>query len=242
MSWLGPIIGFGAILLGNFIEGGHISSLVQGSAFLIVIGGTIGAIFLAHDFETIRQAWHLGLTALLRPHQSVTTTHEPILLDIAKTLKKEGPAVLEAQIEQSITDPFQKKAVRLLIDGFSPNEIEALLQEKLNQEETLLLESAKVWSDAGGYAPTMGILGAVLGLIHVMANLTDTSKLGGGVAVAFVATIYGVAFANLIFLPIASKVRGMIQKQIENKRVFLRGVVGIAGNQTLSKLSLSLHQ
>jgi len=225
LSFLGLLIGFGAVLLGNLFEGGHIASLIQGSAFFIVMGGTIGAVLLSHDFESIKLSLKMLRYVFFKERQS--QNYKERIIECSRILKKDGRVALEARLKSS-QDRWEQEALQMVVDGISPVDIRDALETKLSNYESRLSLSAKVFTDAGGYAPTIGILGAVLGLIHVMGNLSDTSKLGAGIAVAFVATIYGVGFANLLFLPIASKIKLIISEIISEKQALIEGAVALA--------------
>jgi chemotaxis protein MotA len=141
--------------------------------------------------------------------------------------RKEGLLALENEIA-TLRDPFVKKGLQLLVDGAEPMRLREVLEVELGTYEHHMKSSAKIWEAAGGYAPTIGILGAVMGLIHVMENLSDPSKLGAGIAVAFVATIYGVGSANLIFLPVAKKLLASIGNTVAVREMYIDGLVGIA--------------
>lgn len=229
MDWgslIGIFIAFAGILLGQYIEGGHISSLVQPAAFLIVIFGTFGAVLLQTKAKTFIQ----GVLML----RQIFTESEDDRQALAKRIigwstysRKEGIFMLESHLRRE-TEPYIIKGLRLMIDGTPPEKIREICAIDMYFDEMQLRNAAKIWEAAGGYAPTVGILGAVLGLIHVMENLSDPSKLGSGIAVAFVATIYGVGLANLVFLPIASKLRGLIQTEMNRKEMLLNAWVSIA--------------
>jgi chemotaxis protein MotA len=227
VSILGVVIGLGAVVLGNIFEGGHTQSLLQGSAFFIVMGGTVGAVLLSHQG---RHIWlSLKLLRYVFGYRVLVNLDLERFLNYSKILKKEGRAGLEQKV-LSIQDLWERDAIKMVIDGISPVDIRDALETRLHFYERQLNFSAKVFSDAGGYAPTIGILGAVLGLIHVMGNLTDTSKLGSGIAVAFVATIYGVGFSNLIFLPIANKMKFIIGQMVLEKQRLIEGTVALASD------------
>ena len=199
---IGLLIGFGGILLGNLIEGGHNSSLVQGSAGLIVLSGTIGAVIVSSKFDDVK----LALRLARRTFKKDSPNRGPLLaqiLDFSKLARKESILSLESRITE-LNDEFLRDVMRTVIDNVDANVMKEVFHTRMNAEEERLNNGAKVWSDAGGFAPTIGIIGAVLGLIHVMSNLSEPSKLGAGIGVAFVATIYGVAFANLVFIPFHS--------------------------------------
>lgn len=141
--------------------------------------------------------------------------------------RKEGLLVLEGQID-ALPDPFMRRGLQMLVDGVEPGRLREVLEVEIDAWESQLKQCAKIWEGAGGYSPTIGILGAVMGLIHVMENLSDPSKLGAGIAVAFVATIYGVGLANLVFLPIAKKLQAHIATMVAQREMFVDGLVGIA--------------
>jgi chemotaxis protein MotA len=227
ISYFGLIIGVGAVLLGNLFEGGHTASLIQGSAFFIVMGGTLGAVLLSHTSESIRLSLKMLKYIFISPRRPVN--YNDRMLEYSRILKKEGRSALEAKIPSGL-DSWEREVLKMIVDGISPADIREALELKLLQFEKRLNLAARVFSDAGGYAPTVGILGAVLGLIHVMGNLSDTSKLGSGIAVAFVATVYGVGFANLLFLPISSKIKLIINEIIEEKQSLIEGGVALSND------------
>jgi len=226
ISFVGLGLGLAAILLGQILEGGHIGSLVQPTAFLIVIGGTLGAVMLQSPLAVFMTGLKMGKWVFLPPanepekliDQVVTWSH---------VARKEGLLALEAQIAM-VPDPFMRKGLQHLVDGVEPERLREVLEVEIGAYEEQMKLAAKIWESAGGYSPTIGILGAVMGLIHVMENLTDPSKLGAGIAVAFVATIYGVGAANLIFLPIAKKLLANIARLVALREMFVDGLVGIA--------------
>lgn len=226
ISVFGLGLGIAAILVGQILEGGHVSSLVQPTAFLIVIGGTLGAVMLQSPLPVFVSGLRMGKWVFLPP----VTAPEEIIAQIGRwshVARKEGLLALEAQIA-TIPDPFMRKGLQLLVDGAEPERLREVLEVEIDAWEEQLKLSAKVWESAGGYSPTIGILGAVMGLIHVMENLSDPSKLGAGIAVAFVATIYGVGAANLIFLPVAKKLMANIARLAALREMFVDGLVGIA--------------
>jgi chemotaxis protein MotA len=232
-TWVGLLIGFGGIFLGNLIEGGHTGSLIQFTAGLIVLMGTVGAVMVSHPMVHIRQSLKLARRAFFdrgRPGSGTNDNDDVIqsvtrdLVDCTKIYKRESLQALESRILK-IQDPFLKKIMRSVVDGLDPAIVRDIFETEIEVEEENLLAYAKVWSDAGGFCPTIGIIGAVLGLIHVMGNLSDTSKLGAGIAVAFVATVYGVGFANLLFLPLSSKIKKQIQAQTRTRRMTLEGAL-----------------
>ena len=228
-TWFGLLIGLGAILLGNILEGGHIESLMQGTAFIIVLGGTIGAVMVSSPSRDLKLAIVLGKSAFREETEAHTLENIKDLVDCSRISKKESIVAIESHIK-TFNDPFLRKILRNVVDGIDEKVIRDTFETEIQSEEDRLNAGAKVWADAGGFAPTVGIIGAVLGLIHIMGNLSDTSKLGGGIAVAFVATIYGVTFANLIFLPLGFKIKKKIQQHIHHRYLVLEGALMIPKN------------
>ncbi len=229
LSVIGILLALIAILGGQALEGGHISSLLQLTAFLIVMGGTIGAVMLQNTAAVFMHGLRLAKWVFVPPDYNPQKLIKT-LLEWSQASRKGGLLALEAQVG-SLRDNFMKKGVQLLIDGSDPEALRMALELELDVYEEEQRSAAKIWDAAGGYAPTIGILGAVMGLIHVMENLSDPSKLGGGIAVAFVATIYGVGSANLLFLPIANKIKMHIESQVKLKSMFIEGLVGIGNGE-----------
>lgn len=226
ISLVGITLGLAAILVGQVLEGGHISSLVQPTAFLIVVGGTAGAVMLQSPLRVFVDGLKMAKWVFMPP----LVSHLAIIEQVSgwsSIARKEGLLVLEAQID-SLPDPFMRRGLQMLVDGVEPGRLREVLEVEIDTWEGQLKQGAKIWDGAGGYAPTIGILGAVMGLIHVMENLSDPSKLGAGIAVAFVATIYGVGLANLVFLPIGKKLQAHIGTLVAQREMFVDGLVGIA--------------
>jgi len=226
ISILGLIVGISAIVGGQVMEGSSVGSLVQPTAFLIVIGGTLGAVMLQSPFPTFMTGLRILRWVFVPPVVAPRRLIEQIA-HWSHIARKEGLLALEAQIA-SLKEPFARKGLQLLVDGAEPERLRDVLEVEIASYEAQMKRAARIWESAGGYAPTIGILGAVMGLIHVMENLSDPSKLGAGIAVAFVATIYGVGSANLIFLPIAKKLIAAIDRLISIREMFVDGLVGIA--------------
>ena len=226
ISIIGLVVGLGAILGGQFLEGGHLSSLVQPTAFVIVMGGTFGAVMLQSPFATFMQGMGMVKWVFTPPALGQRELIDR-MAEWSHAARKEGLLALEGYLAE-LPDPFLRKGLQLLVDGAEPERVREVLEVEIGVQEEQLKLAAKIWESAGGYAPTIGILGAVMGLIHVMENLSDPSKLGAGIAVAFVATIYGVGSANLIFLPIAKKLLANIARVITLREMLVDGLVGIA--------------
>jgi chemotaxis protein MotA len=226
ISVLGLLLGMVAIIGGQVLEGGHVASLSQPTALLIVLGGTLGAVMLQSPYATfmrgIRMARWIWFPPVVDYLQLITQ-----VTSWSHVSRREGLLALENVISQ-LSDDFIRKGLQLLVDGAEPERLREVLEVEINTYEDELKLSARIWEAAGGYSPTIGILGAVLGLIHVMENLSDPSKLGAGIAVAFVATIYGVGLANLVFLPMANKLKAHINRLIVQREMIVDGLVGIA--------------
>jgi len=224
-SIIGLILGITAIIGGNMVEGGKFDTILQPTAALVVFGGTLGATLLSFPFRDVANA----AVSLRQVFFYRRADPEAIIRDViryAGMARKNGLIVLDHEIPK-INHSYLAKALKLAVDGTSPN----ILREILDQENATYEEAhrriARVYETAGGFAPTIGIVGAVLGLIHVMENLSDPSKLGAGIAVAFVATIYGVGSANLFILPIAKKLILALNRDLALREMMIEAVLGI---------------
>ncbi len=221
----GIAFSIGMILLGQKIEGGHAGSLVQLTAFMIVVGGTFGAVLVALPFgDLMTGAKQLKLAITEKPSDIPKLMTE--IIELATVARRDGVLALEGKLAE-IKDPFLKRALGFLVDGVEASVARNSLETEIEVEAEEQGAGAKLYEQFGGFAPTVGVLGAVLGLIHVMENLDDPSKLGPGIAVAFVATVYGVGFANLIFLPIAAKLKRKVGLEKERKTLIAEGVLSI---------------
>jgi chemotaxis protein MotA len=226
ISLAGLAIGLIAIIGGQVLEGGHIGSLVQPTALLIVCGGTLGAVLLQSPIHVFKRGMQMVKWVWVPPIIEQKRQVDQIL-NWSQLSRREGLLALENYIP-GLKDEFTRKGLQLLVDGADPERIRELLEVDINTFEDEWRQSAKIWESAGGYSPTIGILGAVMGLIHVMENLSDPTKLGAGIAVAFVATIYGVGLANLVYLPIAGKLKYYIMRMVASREMLIDGLVGIA--------------
>jgi len=225
IAFLGLIIGMGAIVVGNIIEGGTTGHLIQAAAAMIVLGGTAGATMLSYPLKDLRTA----IVSLRRVF--VQEDRNPLLIiedsvNILVQARRMGLIALQPQIMQ-IENAFLRKGLNLVVDGMPPKMIRDILDQEIATYETKMRRAAKVFESAGGYAPTIGILGAVLGLIQVMSNVAEPSKIGAGISVAFVATIYGVGSANLILLPISKRIIRRMHEDIYMMDLIVEGVLGV---------------
>lgn len=239
LSLLGLVIGIGGIVLGNALEGGHLSSILQLTAFLIVVGGSLGAIMLHTPLDVFLLAMKSLPRVFFPPRLDGKGLIEKIV-NWSQIARKEGLLGLEPLV-QAESDPYTRKALQLLVDGTEPDTLRAILEVELEALDTRDLHAAKVFESMGGYSPTIGILGAVLGLIHVMENLSDPSKLGAGIAVAFVATIYGVGLANLILIPIGNKLKAHAHRQTQLRAMLIEGLVSISHGENPRHIEAKLQ-
>ena len=235
----GLTLGILAIVGGNWMEGGHISSLMQPSAFIIVFGGTIGAILLQTPMRVFLLALKRFKWVFLPPTQSKPQVIEKIV-SWSQIARREGLLSLQNASENE-GELFAKKGLQMLADGNEPETIRNALEVELSTKEVQDTEAAGVYEGCGGYSPTIGIIGAVMGLIHVMNNLADPSALGAGIAVAFVATIYGVAMANLIFLPIAAKLKLIVADMTQYREMIIDGIILIAEGENPRNIESKLQ-
>jgi len=234
----GVLLAIAGILAGLLIEGGNLGQILQPTAALIVFGGTMGAVLLQFPLHTVLAAFRNLTHVFAAP----PNRHDPLirqLVAFANKARRNGVVSLDADLH-SIHDPFLKQALMLAVDGTEPTELRKIMRVSLDStaesEERLPL----VFESAGGFSPTIGILGAVLGLIQVMQNLDNIQEVGRGIAVAFVATIYGVGIANLFFLPFAGKMRLHLREQHQRREMILEGVISILEGMNPRMLEIKL--
>jgi len=221
----GLLLGVGGIVVGLILEGGTVKEIIAPTALLIVLGGTMGAVMITTPMSVLASAMRAMRKVFFEKAQDPETLIDQIV-DYSTKARKNGIVSLE-QVATEATDPFLRKALNLAVDGTDLQELRKMMELEIALEEHASEAEAKVFEGAGGYAPTIGIIGAVLGLIQVMKDLADIEKVGHGIATAFVATIYGVAFANLFFLPAAGKIKARAQQKAQMLELILEGVVGI---------------
>jgi chemotaxis protein MotA len=228
-SLIGIAIALAGIFGGQLLEGGHISSMLQGAAFLIVFGGTVGAVMVQNSAQVFMRGMKMGKWIVVPPAFAPQALIESIV-HWSQASRREGLLSLDRQLATA-DGPLARKGLQLLVDGAESAKIREVLEVEIVTFEEHYRQGARIWESAGGYSPTIGILGAVLGLIHVMENLSDPSRLGSGIAVAFVATIYGVGLANLVFLPVANKLKSLIASQVLLQEILVDGLVAIANGE-----------
>lgn len=239
LSIIGVIIGFVALLGGNFLEGGSLSSLANGPAALIVFGGTLGAAILQTPKVHLKRALAIFSWVFKPPTSSFQSGIDKVVA-WSTTARKRGLLGLE-EIADSEREPFARKGLQLMVDGSEPEVIRRVMENELILDEQRDQDAVKFYESMGGYAPTIGIIGAVMGLIHVMQNLADPEQLGPGIAVAFVATIYGVAVANLFLIPIANKLKMCINERSQFRELMIEGIIAIADGENPRAIEMKLN-
>ena len=239
LSLTGIVVAIGAVVLGQHLEGGSIASLLNGPALLIVLGGSLGATMLQSPLPEFVRAMRM-LVWVLRPPQAAPLATLQEILHWAQLVRREGLLGLEKIIAQQ-PDRYARKALQLLVDGNEPAVIRETLELDCLARERRDLGAARVIDGIGGYAPTLGILGAVIGLIQVMNNLADPARLGEGIAVAFVATVYGVGLANLVFIPAANKIKALVRERSRVEEMLAVGIVAIAQGDNLHVVEARLQ-
>jgi chemotaxis protein MotA len=224
-TFIGLLLALGGILVGLLLEGGRISQVIQPTAGMIVFGGTLGAVMVQFPLEVIQQAVRRLKNVFLEsgadPYLVVSE-----LVVYAQKARKNGIVSLDSDLAQ-VSDPFMRRALMLAVDGTNPEDLRAMLESELDSIAERDEQVPRVFEAAGGFAPTVGIIGAVLGLIQVMQHLQNIDEVGRGIAVAFVATIYGVGAANLFFLPAAGKLKIRIREEELIREMAMDGVISI---------------
>lgn len=239
LTLAGIVIALLAIVGGNILEGGHTGSLIQLTAFVIVMGGTLGAVMVQTQLHTFLRSMRMLSWVFRTPKHETEKTIGKIVA-WSNTARKEGLLGLE-DISDTEPDEFARKALQLLVDGSEPDNIRSILEVEINTLEHQDLQAARVFESMGGYSPTIGIIGAVMGLIHVMNNLADPGALGSGIAVAFVATIYGVGLANIVFLPISNKLKSLVHNQTYFQEMVVEGIISIAEGENPRHIETKLQ-
>ncbi|MCX8034194.1 MAG: flagellar motor protein [Thermodesulfovibrio sp.] len=225
IALLGLIIGLGAIIVGNLVEGGTTGHLVQIAAAVIVFGGTFGAVLLSFPMKDLKIAINSLKLIFFNKKLSYEDTIDTIL-ELLILARRRGLLALQNELI-NVKDPFLRRGLAYIIDGLNSDLIKDALEREILAYEDMMKRASKVFESAGGYAPTIGIIGAILGLIHVLKNVTDPTKIGVGIATAFVATIYGVGSANLIFIPISKRIINKIEEEVILMELMIEGILGI---------------
>lgn len=226
LSLIGLFLALASLVGGSILKGAGLASLWSPAAFVIVIVGTLASILLHTAPAVFKHAFTI-VRWVIRPPQSDRRQLITQIVEWSNIARRQGLLGLEAQVEAQ-SDPFLRKGLQLLVDGVEPETIRHMLEIELSSQEHKDLAASKVFEAMGIYAPTLGIIGAVLGLIAVMKNLADPSKLGHGIAAAFTATIYGIASANLLFLPVSAKLKSVIAYNTRDREMAIEGLISIA--------------
>ena len=219
------LLGFVMVFVTQLFEGGSILTLLQPTAFFIVIGGTLCASLINFDYATLKKAFKNARDIFYHQENKTMKVVDDII-QLAHFARKNGMLSLQGVLDQ-VHDPFLSRGLQLAIDMNNPQLLYDVLSAEISYEEEEELISSRVFEALGGYAPTFGVVGAVMGLIQVMSNIKDLDLLGTGIATAFVATLYGVGFANLILLPIAGNLKQKTREKILLKEVILQGILSI---------------
>jgi chemotaxis protein MotA len=234
----GVLLAIAGIVAGLLIEGGNLSQIFQPTAALIVFGGTMGAVLLQFPLNTVVSAFGRMRHVFAAPRRQNDQLIR-LLVAFANKARRNGVVSLDADL-QTIQDPFLRQAVMLAVDGTEPSDLRKIMQVSLDSTTESEERLPAVFESAGGFSPTIGILGAVLGLIQVMQHLDNISEVGRGIAVAFVATIYGVGIANLFFLPLAGKMRIRVRDDYQRREMMMEGVISILEGMNPRMLEVKL--
>src|SRR5579871_1603144 len=224
-SFGGLLVALGGILLGLTLEGGHIGQILQPTAAMIVFGGTLGAVMMQFPLEVVISAF-ASLANVFFERSEDPLGMVRTMVSYAQKARKEGIVSLDGELN-NISDAFLRKSLMLAVDGTPPADLRTIMEVELDNRAERDGDIPKVFESAGGFSPTIGIIGAVLGLIQVMQHLDNISEVGRGIAVAFVATIYGVGMANLFFLPCAGKIKIRVRQEQIRREMTLEGVISI---------------
>ncbi len=226
VSIIGTILGILVIIVGTVLKGSTVGALWNPAAFVIVFFGTFAALLVQNQGKVLKHALSM-MSMIYKPPRHRPDDLIRRIVGWSEISRRQGLLGLESQID-SESDPFIIKGLQLLVDGSEPEVLRGVLEVDLDTRESVDLAGAKVYENAGIYSPTLGIIGAVMGLMAVMQNLADPSKLGHGIAAAFVATIYGVALANMFMLPMAARLKGLISRQTQMREIVIEGLASIA--------------
>ena len=233
------VLALGGVRLGLLLEGGNLSQILQPTAAMIVFGGTLGAILIQYPLPVAVGSAKRLVHVFVEPAQDAQSTIN-VLVRYANQARREGIISLDKEIE-TIQEPFLRRALMLAVDGTESQELRKIMELELDNKEEQEEKIPQLFESAGGFSPTIGIIGAVLGLIQVMQHLDKIDEVGRGIAVAFVATIYGVGLANLFFLPVAGKLKIRIREEQIIREMTLEGVISILEGMNPRMLEATLQ-
>jgi chemotaxis protein MotA len=239
LSVVGFLLAFVAVLVGAMLKGAGLKALLSAAAFMIVVVGTIAAIFVQTPLPVFKHAMN-RVGWIFKPPALQAEALIKKIIEWSNIARKQGLLGLEPMIKQE-EDTFVQKGLQLVVDGSEPDAIRGIMEVEMGVREHADTRAAKVFEGMGIYCPTLGIIGAVLGLMAVMQNLADPSKLGQGIAAAFTATVYGIGLANLFFLPIANKLKGIVADQTQVREMVIEGMISIAQGENPRAIESKLH-
>jgi chemotaxis protein MotA len=239
LSVVGFILAMVAVLVGAVLKGAGLKALLSAAAFMIVFVGTFASIFIQTPMPVFKLAMN-RVSWIFKPPKMQAEALIQKIIEWSNIARKQGLLGLEPMIKTE-EDTFVQKGLQLVVDGSEPDAIRGIMEVEMGVREHADNRAAKVWEGMGIYAPTLGIIGAVLGLMAVMQNLADPSKLGQGIAAAFTATIYGIGLANLFFLPMAGKLKGIVSEQSQVREMVIEGMISIAQGENPRAIESKLH-
>lgn len=226
LSLIGLLVGLLAVVGGSVLKGSGVGALLNGAAFVIVVLGTFAAVLVQVQRPVFMRALAIARWIFVQPVSSGEEILQRVL-EWSQVARREGLLGLE-DLAENEPDDFVRKGLQLLVDGAEPETIRNIMEVEIGTREHHDQQAAKVFESLGIYAPTLGIIGAVMGLMAVMQNLSEPDKLGPGIAAAFVATIYGIGLANLVFLPMGNKLKGIVAASVSQRELIIDGLVAIA--------------
>ncbi|MFT8311608.1 MAG: flagellar motor protein [Sporolactobacillus sp.] len=237
---IGLLVGLLSLLVGFLLEGGELVALLKVTAFLIVVGGTIGAVVVSFPGKILAKTPFILKYAFTKPEERQDDTIIE-LINLANVSRREGLLALEGEQQKFETDAFMSNGIQMVVDGVDSDVIDDILNRDIELYEQKILSIARIFESAGGYAPTMGIIGTVMGLVHVLGSLEDASALGPAIAVAFIATLYGVGSANVIYLPIYTKIKNNLASDILIRQLKTEGILSIQYGESTMILKKKLY-
>jgi chemotaxis protein MotA len=239
LSLIGIVLALCAVMIGAILKGAGLHALLSSAAFMIVVVGTFASTFIQTPMPVFKLAMS-RIAWVFKPPQLAAEALIQKIIEWSNIARKQGLLGLEPMIKQE-DDAFVQKGLQLVVDGSEPDAIRSIMEVEMSVREHADNRAAKVWESMGIYSPTLGIIGAVLGLMAVMQNLADPSKLGHGIAAAFTATVYGIGLANLFFLPFAGKLKGIIAEQTQVREMIIEGMISIAQGENPRAIESKLH-
>jgi len=223
----GLLLAWGSVVSLVYIEGGHLSSLWNLGAFILVVGGTIGVTIVGQSKEDILNLPNVAKNAFFSKAINLDDTIG-MLVELSRTVRKEGLLSLE-RVSENIKNEFFKKAIQIVVDGLDAEQVRLILETDLELLEERHKGGQKIFVTMGGFGPTLGIIGTVLGLVHMLANISSPDTMGPAIAAAFIATLYGVGSANLVYIPIGNKLKRVSEEEVLERRIILEGIISIQG-------------